>query len=61
MENVTGVKKMAEILTNIYEWMTVNYISWSFNGYDFNMTWWSVFVVMALISLAIFIVEKILG
>lgn len=52
---------MAEILTNIYEWMKVNTISWSFNGYYFSMTWWSVFVVMALISLAIFVVEKILG
>ena len=52
---------MSDILNMIYVWMTENSITWTFNNLTVTLTWWSIFIGIAVISLAIMIIEKILN
>lgn len=52
---------MTDILNSVYTWLTQNSITWNFNNMEFTLTWWSLFIGLAVISLAISIIDWILN
>ena len=52
---------MAEVFTQIINYMKNTPIEFSFNGSSYSFTWWEMCVGIMVISVGILVVEKILG
>lgn len=44
----------------VFDWMTNNGITWTFNGVTNTISWWWLYLSMSLTWLGIWILEKIL-